>query len=412
MGQDSKIQWTDGTWTPLRARIKPDAGAIAKAKGYTSLVNILEARKPNGDLRSPPGKVGPHCEHVSHGCDHCYSDTNNGRCLPANGTGLPFDRRSRDLVDVFVDEKILTQPLRWKKPQRIFVCSQTDLFGEFVTDEMIERVFAVMALCPQHTFQCLTKRPARMLKWFTSAQPLSSREEFVMAQAAHTGKIVWDSRGSDRTAYFGCGKIGDISNRRSWPGWPLLNVHLGVSVEDQPTADERIILIAQTPAAVRFVSAEPLLGPVDLCFPHGSKPPSPPDGFEAWSDKRQSEWFAMQARATYMTRCEMLDWVIVGGESGPGARPCDIAWIRSIVAQCAAAGTACFVKQLGPRPYDSQAVSRSEGYWPITRKRFHRIVLGAAKEWALAHVLNDRKGGDPAEWPADLRVRELPDVIR
>src|SRR6185312_11804724 len=120
----TSIQWTDRTWSPLRVRVKSDAAQIARDKNYGSLIQIAEKMA---------GHVGPHCERVSHGCDNCYSDTNNGRCLPANGTGLPFDRRSRDLVEPFVDEKILLQPLKWRKPQRIFVENQSDLFGEWNT---------------------------------------------------------------------------------------------------------------------------------------------------------------------------------------------------------------------------------------------------------------------------------------
>src|SRR5271167_829951 len=118
MGQTTHIQWCDATWSPLRVKVKADAAAIAKAKGYTSLVNIAAKMA---------GHVGPHCEHVSHGCDNCYAETNNGRCLPANGTGLPYDRRSRDLVEAFVDKKIMEQPLRWRAPKKIFVMNQSDL---------------------------------------------------------------------------------------------------------------------------------------------------------------------------------------------------------------------------------------------------------------------------------------------
>src|ERR1035438_9884259 len=157
MAANPPIEGTESTWTPIRARVRADAKEIALAKGYTSLLPVIQ-----------PGRVGPHCQKVSPGCARCYSETNNERCLTHNGTGLPFDRRSRDLVEMFVDEKILMQPLHWKKPRRVFVCSQTDLFAEFVTDEMIDRVFAVMGLCPQHTFQVLTKRAERMIEYMTT----------------------------------------------------------------------------------------------------------------------------------------------------------------------------------------------------------------------------------------------------
>ena len=105
MGSKTGIEWTDSTWSPIRARVRLDAADIAGAKGYRSLVSIAEKMA---------GRVGQHCEHVSPGCEHCYAETNNHRCLPGNGTGLPYDRRSRDLVEVFVDEKVLLQPLKWK----------------------------------------------------------------------------------------------------------------------------------------------------------------------------------------------------------------------------------------------------------------------------------------------------------
>lgn len=295
MGDKSRIEWTDATWTPIRAR------------------------------RLDTGKVGVHCEKVSEACKNCYAERLNLRNLPAHGTGLEFNVLNRQKVEVFVDENILLQPLRWKRGRRIFVCSQTDLFGEFVPDEMIDRVFAVMALCPHHTFQVLTKRPERMLAWMTSPRPLTTVDSDVAHFAEHIGRIVFDSRGSDKLNYFGCAAGTDVSNRRRFPGWPLPHVWLGVTVEDQPRADERIPLLLRTPAAVRFVSAEPLLGPIDLdrCYrEHG------PDGLCDHEDSG-------------------LDWVIAGGESGPGARPTHPDWFRSLRDQCVAAGVPYFFKQWG-----------------------------------------------------------------
>ena len=124
MAAKSTIEWTDASWTPIRARVKQDAAAIAEAKGYTSLVQIAEKMA---------GHVGPHCERISPGCENCYSCTNNARGLTHNGTRLPFDRRARDLVDIVLDDHILTQPLSWRKPRKIFVCSQTDLWGSWVS---------------------------------------------------------------------------------------------------------------------------------------------------------------------------------------------------------------------------------------------------------------------------------------
>ncbi|MFP5226634.1 MAG: DUF5131 family protein [Acidobacteriota bacterium] len=305
---DTKIEWTDKTWSPLRARVRADAAAIARAKGYTSLVQIA------GRMA---GRVGPHCERVSHGCENCYSKTGNARCLPANGTGLTFDRRSRDLVEPFVDEKILMQPLKWRGAKKIFVENQSDLFGEWHTDEMIDRVLAVGALCPQHTLQLLTKRPEYALEYFTRG-------------------------GSERW--------GRVFNRVRF----LPNVWVGVSVEDQATAEARSEILRKIPAAVRFISQEPQLSAIN------------------WTP-------------------EMLcgiSWVIIGGESGPGARPFDIQWARDTLRQCREAGVAVFVKQLGRVPFCSVQSISLESFSPI----------------------KDRKGGHMSEWPSDLRVREFPEV--
>jgi hypothetical protein len=175
---------------------------------------------------------------------------------------------------------------------------------------------------------------------------------------------------------------------------PLPNVWLGVSVENQHFADERIPLLLQTPAAVRFISAEPLLGPVDL-----QSVPLPAPGAEHYGlrgvaqplsekDTEADDW-------KYWTKRESkLDWVIVGGESGPGARPFDLSWARSIVEQCKAAGVACFVKQAGSNPFDSARQS-----CPPDECMIHGY------SWL---TLKARKGGDPSEWPEDLRVREFP----
>lgn len=345
MGDKSKIEWTDATWTPIRAR-----------------------RKDNG-------KVGVACVKVSPACKNCYAERFNMRNLPVHGTGLPYTIEALDQVEIFLDWEMLLAPLKWKRPRKIFVCSQTDLFGEFVPDEMIDRVFVVMALCPQHTFQVLTKRAQRMEQYHSQERPLSSVADDVASQAEHTGRIVWDPRGNERHNYFGCGKIGDISNRRMWPGWPLPNVWSGVTAEDQQRADERIPHLLRTPAEKRFVSVEPMLGRVDLA-PYLSGINS------GWS-----------GRADESPRTEKLDWVIVGGESGAGARPLNEAHVRNLRDQCNVAGVKFFLKQMGAKPFSHSC--RSED---CTHPDCGPIP------WQL----KDRKGGDMAEWPADLRVREVP----
>lgn len=314
MASKSEIEWCDATWSPVRAKVKANAAEIAAAKGYASLIQIAT------DMA---GHVGPHCEHCSPGCENCYSDTNNSRCLPHNGTGLPFDRRSRDLVDIFLDAKILNHPLHWRRPRNIFVCSQTDLFADFVPFEMIDEVFTTMIAADWHTYQILTKRADRMLEYFLSGR--------------HDG-----GNGPDRANYH-------LDGNKIW---------LGVSIENQKYADERIPLLLQTPAAVRFVSYEPALEavrftPYTVCIEcaHATDPPDP-------------------------CRNVKLDWLIVGGESGPGARPFNIDWARQVIADCKhpGSGTAVFYKQ------------------------------GGASN-ACPH---DRKGGHFDCFPEDLKVREFP----
>ena len=321
MAFNTKIEWTDATWSPIRARVRQDAADIAGAKGYRSLVEIASRMA---------GRVGQHCEHVSPGCEHSYAETNNHRCLPGNGTGLPYDQRSRDLVEVFVDERVLLQPLKWRqikeqtaaeevvgsyhlRPRRIFVENQSDLFAEWVTDEMRDRVCAV-GIVSGHILQFLTKRPAEMLRYFS------------------------DPETSNRIQ----NQVDELTDDYAYQ-WPYPNFWPGVSVENQAAADERIPLLLQTPAAVRFVSCEPLLGPVDLScipwptgFPFSIDGPGS-DGFDALRfDDRNS-----------LAKLPHLDWVIAGGESGPGARPMHPEWALSLRDQCAAAGVPFFFKQWG-----------------------------------------------------------------
>ena len=245
----------------------------------------------------------------------------------------------------------LDEPLRWRKPRRVFVNSMSDLFHEALLKTEIEQVFDVMSNAPRHTFQVLTKRPERMQEFM----------EWRVERRADLAPNVW----------------------------------LGVSVEDQATADERIPLLLQTPAAVRFVSLEPALGPVDFDGPS----PYPDKGWLCgWHAEPEHasgcDGSCSQGRCpeAVQVQNERLDWLIVGGESGPGARPFDVAWARPVVAQCKAAGVACFVKQLGARPMSSDYADRA-----FYSGADHRL-----------NTIFDPKGGAPSEWPEDLRVREFP----
>lgn len=317
MGSTSSIEWTDSTWSPIRARLRPDALAIAKRKGYDSLVQILTAKKKDGSPRVIPGQsVGPHCERVSPGCEGCYSEANNHRCLPHNGTGLPFDRRSRDLVEIFVDQKILTEPLRWRKPRIIFVESQADLYGEWVTDEMIDQVKAVEALAPQHFFLELTKRAERM--------------------RAYSSRLLLDPSYLWLAADLLDIPLRLVPETVQPEPYPLRNVWLGVSVEDQQRADERIPYLLRTPAALRYVSYEPALGPVDCTsLPSAS-------GIGRYLDALSNAGVDPGALIS-----NKLDWLIAGGQSGVNANPSHPDWFRSVRDQCAEAGVPFLFKQWG-----------------------------------------------------------------
>lgn len=320
MADRSAIEWTDASWNPIRARNKAT------------------------------GKVGWHCEHATTGCEFCYAEGFNMRL----GTKLPFKPGHRKDIEIFLDETMLTQPLRWKKPRKIFVGSMTDLFADFVTDEWIDKVFAVMALAPQHTFQVLTKRAGRMREYLAS-----DRQNVVAWKPVHEVMNLWypgwiaeDVQGPHRSRAIAAACT-----------WPLPNVWLGVSTERQQEADERIPLLLQTPAAVRFISAEPLLGPIDL---------------RNLGDATFSlSAFTGEAKHLLGMRDKTagkLDWVIAGGESGPKARPMHPDWVRSLRDQCASAGVPFFKKQWGEYlPWSQFVASGIEDGEPSECTRFRTM---------------------------------------
>lgn len=252
------------------------------------------------------------CSRVSPGCLNCYAEKIAARF---SKEGLPFHLFAEQFPRphwtgrVEVNETALVEPLRWRSPARVFVNSMSDLFHEGLHDDSIVRVFRVMQRCPHLTFQVLTKRALRM---------------------------------SDVVPY-----VRDLVG-------PLDNVWLGVSVENQAAADERIPLLIDTPAAVRFVSYEPALGAID--------------------------WY--QCGALEAAGDGSLHWIIVGGESGRGARPFLVDWARHTLEQFRGSPCAVFVKQLGSHPVSGYAGQRL--------------------------VLRDSHGGDIEEWPKDIRVRDWP----
>lgn len=297
MADHTHIEWTDATWNPITG-----------------------------------------CSVVSAGCKHCYAMKLAGTRLQHHPSraGLTVNTKAGPVWNgqVRFNEQWLDQPLRWKRPRRIFVCAHGDLFHENVPDQWIDAVFAVMALANQHTFQVLTKRPARMLAYLAahhtevSVDPSRSRMAGLMVATsrAHGDPLpmnawidLYDNTDHWREQQ---GKV------RRTAGWPLRHVWLGVSVEDQATANDRIPLLLQTPAAVRWVSAEPLLGPVDLT------------ARDYLREHRDQDGNVMHGLAR-------LDWVVAGGESGTGARPMHPDWARSLRDQCAAAGVPFLFKQWG-----------------------------------------------------------------
>lgn len=243
------------------------------------------------------------CAKVSQGCKNCYALRDWPR-MSANPKTVYF---GREFTDVMCHPERLDQPRRWQKPRKIFVNSMSDLFHNDVPDQFIAQVFAVMALASQHVFQVLTKRPERMRDVVRKLPELASSVPEHLLPAD-----------------------GDIR--------PRDNVWLGVSVEDQDTADARVPVLLETPAAVRWISAEPLLGPVDLTR-------ISPKVFAAKVNALSGNW-KWEGGPT-RRESQAIDWVVVGGESGPKARPMHPEWVRSLRDQCAAATVPFLFKQHG-----------------------------------------------------------------
>lgn len=292
MADKSKIEWTDATWNPIRG-----------TKGKW------------------------HCTKVSEGCKNCYAERMNVRFGgPAYTVGADTLR---------LDEHVLEQPLRWRKPRMIFVCSMTDLFHEDVPFEHVLDVWRIMAKAPEHIFQILTKRAQRMNEYFS-----------------------WLSRN------VACPEWADV----------LPNVWLGVTAENQKAANERIPWLQKTPARVRWVSAEPLIGPLSLIEavePNeelydqvdledtGGEPDEFIEECELECDwinygndlvlnPEYTDWVAWRKRRVKgLTFGEEIDWVVVGGESGPKARPMNPRWLRNLKYECKTYDVPFFFKQWG-----------------------------------------------------------------
>lgn len=297
---DTSISWTDKTWNCIRG-----------------------------------------CSRVSKGCMNCYAETTARRF---GGKGGPYeglietrlhvinadepDKQNRLVarwtgkVD-FVPEH-LADPLRWREPCRVFVASMSDPFHEKLTNEQIGAMYGVMAAAKKHTFQMLTKRSRRRREWFAWLSEAYPGRELAAIHGMAESMIPTDDDDGRILGHLGMGA-----------SWPLPNVWEGVSTEDQDAADDRIPDLLSIPGlAVRFISAEPLLGPIDL--EHVQR------AFEFELDALAGTHGVLRPHGG---RCAKLDWVIAGCESGHRARPCDYRWLRSLRDQCARHGTSFFLKQ-------------------------------------------------------------------
>jgi protein gp37 len=327
MADSTKIEWTDATWNPV-------TGCALESEGCR---HCYAARLAATRLRHHPSRAG---------------------LARLNAAG-----EAKFTGEVRFNEQWLAQPLRWQKPRRVFVVAHGDLFYEKVPDAWIDRVFAVMALCPQHTFQVLTKRPPRARDYLDEDGPTFDRVYMAMIELREQGGYP-----SIREQ---CAKHGIAwtkpTCREDW--WPLRNVWLGTSVEDRQTMLDRGAALKECPAALRFWSFEPMLGapghiPLDI----------------------------------------MPDWMICGGESGPNARPMHPDWARSLRDQCAAAGVPLFFKQWGAwaptlcpssdgpthwvfQSGQSRQIENAD-YWPIDGLPMRRVGKTAAGR-LLDGVLHD-----------------------
>lgn len=287
MGDKTKIEWADATWNPIRAK------------------------------RADGGRPGWHCVKVSPGCAGCYAESMNR----AFGNGVDYRAQDRAKLYTYMDYAMLQRPLRWTRPRRIFPCSMTDLFADWVPGSWIDMILAVALLTPWHSYLVTTKRPRRMRAHMNDPDTPRRVAELARGLATGLGLAVPDP-----------------------VTWPLPNVWLGVSIEDQEWADVRVPELLATTAALRWVSAEPLLGPVDLSpwlFPFvpcvGCPCPHPDVDRLGFEDCCKEPDLGPSK----------LDWIVAGGESGGGARPAHPDWFRELRDQCQAADVRFLFKQWG-----------------------------------------------------------------
>lgn len=338
----SKIEWTGDTWNPLLG-----------------------------------------CSKVSPGCKNCYAIQTawirmHNPKMSERYAGVVEKTAAGSLNwtgKVNMVREALVKPLKKKNPTIYFVNSMSDLFHEAVPFEFIDEVFCIMAACRQHTFQVLTKRPDRMLEYFSTERP--GILDAILLKMMNDGLI--------------CGSHISFVQEVGLYNWPLANVWLGTSVENQKTADERIPLLLQVPAAVRFLSCEPLLGPIDI---------------SSWLHTKEMVGMEVSniEETEFSNLKNDLHWVIVGGESGPGARPARPDWFLSLRDQCQAASVAFFFKQWGEwRIYDhwDGDNARPLGVFYFDEFKEGNYIIDPAKNSIHMAKVGKKKAGrllDGREW--------------
>ncbi|QQE79511.1 DUF5131 family protein [Alicyclobacillus sp. SO9] len=364
----TKIEWTEETWNPVTG-----------------------------------------CSKVSAGCTHCYAETLDRRFAKKDGHPFRPWNSANMAHNVRLHPERIDAPLHWRKPRRVFVNSMSDLFHEKVPFEFLDEVFAVMLACAvlesrTHTFQVLTKRPARMMEYLTHRSPSEMIKAWAYAgdglihltdgdvlfsDAVYTETVHdWDAFGhnSNNSPAKSFGYTKKL--------WPLPNVWLGVSVENQQAADERIPMLLQTPAAVRFLSCEPLLGPIDLnCITLGGeitgngKRKIVWDALNGWEHQFSTERTSEIPNLSSSKSHPDVDWVIAGGESGPGARLMHPEWVRSLRDQCMQADVPFFFKQWGewapflaldkhPGQNKKGVILGKETVWRVGKRKAGRMLDG------------------------------------
>lgn len=366
--RDGGISWTDETWNPIRgcSRVSIDCGKGPSPEGcYAEAVAVRF---------SGPGLAYEGLTRIS---------KKTGKASGWNG-------------EVRMVREHLADPLRWKRPRKIFVNSMSDLFHEKLTNEQIAAVFGVMAAAPQHTFQILTKRAARMRAWFAWAEQHGAgydlcRDDMPSGLLA----CAWEACSGDAWGDVEPGDHGiDSTPSREQFGsaWPLPNVWLGISAGHQAALNDFVPILLDTPAAVRWVSQEPQI-----------------DGM-AYDDR----WLRLSHGSEQATG-RGLDWIVIGGASGPKAPPFDLAWPRETLAQCKGTRTSVWVKQIGRAPVESGWASIVDAHGIAAPRLSIEEATRLAPEYVRGHVvtprpmkLRDRHGADMMEWPGDLRVRQFP----